>query len=155
MENTVSNKVSLAVALLILLMSIALLVTAYDYRGGSGVFPRFIGWIFLVLTLAECVIQAKRLFSGKAPSADPESVNGLGPDIKKELRGFFWIAFFLASLYIGGFLVGIPLYIFAFLRLSAGRSYRQCIIMSVSATVFVYVLFIQLLEYRLYHGLFF
>ena len=154
MENTVSNKVSVMVAVLILLMSIAVLVTAYDYTGGSGVFPRFIGWIFLLLSLAECVVQAKRLLSGDRPPPT-EGAAPPRPDVKKEIKGFFWIVFFLAALYLGGFLVGIPLYIFTFLRLSAGRPYGQCLIMAVSATVFVYVLFIQLLEYRLYHGIFF
>jgi hypothetical protein len=44
---------------------------------------------------------------------------------------------------------------FTFLRLSAGRSFKQCAIMSIAATVFVYVLFIQLLQYRLFQGMLF
>ena len=69
MEQSSNNRTSLAVAILLLIMAIAVLVTAYDFRGGSGIFPRFIGWIFVGLTFTECLIQLKVVLSLSASSA--------------------------------------------------------------------------------------
>jgi hypothetical protein len=153
-EQSSNNRTSLAVAILLLIMAIAVLVTAYDFRGGSGIFPRFIGWIFVGLTFTECLIQLKVVLSPSASSAFNESTL-VKNKIIKEFQGVFWIVFFLILLYLTGFLIGIPLYIFSFLRLSAKRTYKQSIIMSVTATILVYVLFIQLLQYRLFQGILF
>lgn len=149
----VSNRSALIVALLILVMAVWLLIAAYDFSGGSGVFPRFIGWVFVGLTLIEVVVHLKALVSGPAGRTGySASTNEI---VLKEIKGFLWIVFFLVAVYLTGFMIGIPLYIFAFLRLSAGRSFQQCAIMAVAATIFVYILFRELLEYRLYAGVLF
>jgi hypothetical protein len=144
---------SAVVAALLLLVAISVLVAAYDFPGGSGVFPRFAGWIFVVLSGLELISHVRALLSTRG------SVRTEGPLLSentlKEIKGFLWIIFFLVALYLTGFLAGIPLYIFAFLRLSAGKSYKQCATMALAATVFIYVLFILLLEYRLYSGVLF
>ena len=155
-ELSIKNRSGLIVAILILIMAISVLVTAYEYSGGSGIFPRFIGWIFVGLTLTECLIQLKILFSpGNTGTITADNPAIAKEKVLKEIKGILWVGIFLVSVYLTGFLVGIPLYIFAFLRLSAGRPLKQCIIMSVAATIFVYILFIELLQYRLYPGLFF
>ncbi len=155
MAQPVNHKTALIVALLVLAFAISVLVTAYDYRGGSGIFPRFIGWIFIGLTLIECVVQLKSM--NKSGQESLFSFSFARPDEKviKELKGILWIGVVIVSLYLLGFLVGIPLYVFAFLRLSAGRSYKQSLLLSAGATGFIYLLFIELLQYRLYQGLIF
>ncbi|MGY8814148.1 MAG: tripartite tricarboxylate transporter TctB family protein [Gammaproteobacteria bacterium] len=154
MEQSSSNRTSLAVAIFLLIVSISVLVTAYDFRGGSGIFPRFIGWIFVGLTLLECLVQLKANLSPSALIAIND--NALVKNkIIKEFQGIFWLIVFLIFVYLTGFLIGIPLYIFSFLRLSAKKHYKQCIIISATATILVYVLFIQLLQYRLYQGILF
>jgi hypothetical protein len=154
MERSSNNRTPLIVAILLLIMAISVLIAAYDFRGGSGIFPRFIGWIFVGLTLSECMLQLKKYLSQSDTSSS--NVNVLTKDkIIKEIQGIFWIGFFLFSLYLTGFIMGIPLYMFAFLRWSAKRSYKQCMIMSVAATIIVYALFIELLQYRLFPGILF
>jgi hypothetical protein len=153
-EQSSNNRTSLAVAILLLIMSILVLVTAYDFRGGSGIFPRFIGWIFVGLTLLECLVQLKANISPSISTAINDSTL-VKSKIIKEFQGIFWLVFFLTLLYLTGFLIGIPLYIFTFLKLSAKRTYKQSIIMSATATILVYVLFIQLLQYRLFQGILF
>jgi hypothetical protein len=154
MEQSSNNRISLVVAILLLIMAISVLITAYDFRGGSGIFPRFIGWIFVGLTLTECLIQLKAFFLPSFSNASNDNLLAKNK-ILKELQGIFWIGFFLTSAYLMGFLIGIPLYIFAFLRFSAKRTYKQCLIMSVVATILIYILFIQLLQYRLFQGILF
>jgi len=154
MEQSSNNRISLVVAILLLIMAISVLHTAYDYRGGSGIFPRFIGWVFVGLTLTECLIQMKALYLPSFSNASNDNLLAKGK-ILKELQGIFWIGFFLTCAYLTGFLIGIPLYIFAFLRFSAKITYKQCLIMSVVATLLIYILFIQLLQYRLFQGILF
>lgn len=156
-EMQASRKSAFIVALLILVMAVSVLITAYGYSGGSGIFPRFIGWVFLTLILLELGLQIKTFINRPATTAeqnDGGSTNG--PDrtvMLKEIQGFLWIGFFLLVLYLAGFLISIPVYMFAFLRFSAKRSLKDCLLMSVGSTVFVYLLFIQLMEYRLYSGI--
>ncbi len=155
MAQPVNHKTALIVALLVLAFAISVLVTAYDYRGGSGIFPRFIGWIFIGLTLIECVVQLKSMNNSGQESLFSFSFARPDEKVIKELKGILWICVVIVSLYLLGFLVGIPLYVFAFLRLSAGRSYKQSLLLSAGATGFIYLLFIELLQYRLYQGLIF
>jgi hypothetical protein len=157
MEQSRNLQTSLIVALLILVIAISVLITAYSYRGGSGIFPRFIGWVFIGLTMTECLLQFKVLISTPAAQKNTLASNAdlRKKKILKEIKGFLWIGVFIVLLYLTGFLVGIPLYIFAFLRLAAGKAYKQCMIISAVATISVYILFIELLQYRLFQGVLF
>jgi hypothetical protein len=155
MKQQINHKTALIVALLVLALSIWVLITAYGYRGGSGIFPRFIGWIFLGLTLTECLVQLKSFIASGLGNLFAFNFSRSSEKVTKEIKGILWIGFVVTVLYLGGFLVGIPLYIFAFLRLASGRSYKQSLLLSVGATGFVYLLFIELLQYRLYQGVFF
>jgi len=153
----VNSKTAFIIAIVILLGAVPVLITAYGYSGGSGIFPRFIGWVFVGLVLLEMVVQLKRMIM-----LPPSEQNATGFDshdlgrakVEKEIQGFLWICFFLLFLYLGGFLVSIPLYMFAFLRFSARRPFKECLFMATGSTLFVYILFIVLMEYRLYPGVF-
>lgn len=141
---------ALIVAVTILLFAIAMLVAAYDFPGGSGVFPRFAGWIFVGLSSVEVFLRGKQWLADKKIEAG----GWVNPMVIKELIGFAWIGFFLLLIYLAGFLIGIPLYLLVFLRFSAGRSWKECLLLSGGATLSIYLLFIELLEYRLYSGIF-
>jgi hypothetical protein len=157
-EAQASHKAAFIVAMVILLMAGAVLITAYGYSGGSGIFPRFIGWIFLGLVLLELAIQTIGLLRPSIRCGAGKTDCQPGVDkavILKEIQGVLWIGLFLLALYLAGFLISIPLYMFAFLRFSAKRTLKECLIMSVGATLFVYVLFIELMDYRLYSGVLF
>ena len=57
---TASQLVLLFVAALMLAIAVTVLVMAFDFEGGSGLFPRLIGWIFVGLTSAELILQIQR-----------------------------------------------------------------------------------------------
>jgi len=142
------------VALLVLIFAVTVLVTAYTYSGGSGVFPRFIGWIFLGLALLEFLTRVKAVIAYKPSNLPGEYSSQEKRNVIKELRGFLWIGFLLLSLYLAGFMIGIPLYIFTFLRLSARRTLAKSATIAIAATAVIYGLFVRLLEYKLYQGIF-
>ena len=147
---------SLVVALVMLVFAAAVLVTAYEYRGGSGLFPRFAGWLFVGLALMEVIMQARGLMKPAARGTDAgeEAETAAGrAGVRREVNGFLWVAGFLLLVYLVGFMAAIPAYMFAFLFLSARRTLWQSAAFAAGATVFVYILFIQLLEYRLYAGI--
>jgi hypothetical protein len=159
MINVKQLKSGFIVALMLLIISILVLVTAYSFSNNSGLFPRFIGWIFVALTSIEFILQLKmQIRSEEGDQREMEAdtrAHGETKDILKEIRGFAWLALLLVLLYLFGFLVSVPVYILAFLRISAERPWKDSIIISVSATLFVYLVFVQLLEYRLFAGILF
>jgi len=140
----------LVVAGLITVCAVLVLVAAYSYQGISGTFPQLVGWILLGLALLELGMQVNAVIRPADPgrSADePEAVS-----VVKELKAFGWLGILLLALYLVGFLISTPLYVFAFLRLSGRLSLAMSSTIAVGATVFVYVVFVQLLKYKLFPG---
>ncbi|MDH3532801.1 MAG: tripartite tricarboxylate transporter TctB family protein [Gammaproteobacteria bacterium] len=145
-----------AVALLLAGLAIAMLVAAYSYSRSSGLFPIFVGWIFLALTVLEIVVQLRALRPaggqavGEGGAAATASIDAL-----REFGGFFWLGSMLLLLYGTGFLLATPVFMFAFLRFAARRTVVQSIAIALLATAFVYVVFAWLLDYELYPGVLF
>lgn len=140
----------LIIALLLLSIAVGMLATAHTYSQSSGFFPKFIGWIFVMLALIEVLRQLMSIFATKEKETKES-----GDHLMREFTGFLWLAALLATLYVLGFLIATPVFIFSFLRISAGKSLRECLLVSGLGTVFVYVIFVVLLEYRLFAGVLF
>ena len=66
--------------------------------------------------------------------------------------GFLWLGLFLTLIYFAGFVIATPIFIVAFLRLSAGRSFVHSVSFALAAAAVVYVVFVFLLDYQLYRG---
>ncbi len=149
--------VSLLVATLMLVMAISVLVVAFGFHGGSGLFPRFIGWIFVGLAGLEFLLQLKGFMHARKMGVTTMSHEN--PDAKanlfKEIKGLLWIVALLVGIYLIGFMITLPVYLFSFMRFSGRRSIQQSAIISVGSTAFVYVSFVVLLDYRLYPGILF
>jgi hypothetical protein len=131
-------------------------VTAYGYSRSSGLFPIFIGWIFVGLALLETGLQIRTY---RRTRAAPDSISGLVARESgagwRETFGFAWLGLLLLTVYLVGLVIATPLFMFAFLRLAASRSIRYAGLAAALATAFVYVVFVWLLEYRLYAGVLF
>lgn len=145
-------------AVLIAIVAIAALVTAHGYSRSSGFFPVFIGWIFVGLTFVETGLQFRRVF-GRPPRRPGDAEMGLvAVDrvvIARELAGIAWVCAFLLALYLSGFIVATPLFLFAFLRFAGERPRGYSALAAVAATAVVYGVFAWLLEYRLFPGVLF
>lgn len=145
-------------ALVCLLVAVLVLVTAYGYSRQSGLFPIFIGWIFLVLALAESIIRLRQLArDGRGVPADA-GTGLVAVDrgaMVREAAGILWVCAFLAAVYIVGFVAATLLFLFSFLRFAAGRRLSYAAAAGLVATAVVYGVFAWLLEYRLYPGLLF
>jgi len=142
------NWSGLAIAVFLAVLAGAVLAAAYGYSRSSGLFPIFVGWIFLALVLLEAALQLRLILRGGAEER-PEfgETGGLA-----DFGGFLWLGLLLVAVYLAGFLIATPVFMFAFLRLSARRPLAQSLLAALSAIAFVYVLFVWLLHYRLYPG---
>lgn len=68
---------------------------------------------------------------------------------------FVWIVWFVALIYLFGYLVAIPVLVFSFVKFRAGAGWAFSILGAVLIEVVVYVGFVILLNVFLYKGLLF
>ncbi|MEX2496485.1 MAG: tripartite tricarboxylate transporter TctB family protein [Woeseia sp.] len=141
------------IALLFLVFAAVMLVTAYSYSKASGLFPRFIGWIFLGLALLQVLIQLKTLVAAPSEDHEASTVARNSGQRLKGVKGFAWLAFMLAMIYFAGFFLATLVFVFTFLWISAGNSVAKSAFVAAITTGFVYVVFAKLLSYELYSGL--
>lgn len=142
----------LIVAAVMVLCAISVLIAAYSYQGISGTFPQLVGWIFLGLALLELTVQVVAVM--RPPKERQAAVEDemAGVSVVKEFKAVGWLGGLLLALYLVGFLISTPLYVFAFLRFSGRLSLPMCAAVAAGATAFVFVVFVQLLEYKLFPG---
>jgi hypothetical protein len=90
------------------------------------------------------------------PAADPEKAEK-HPHyaLSKQWIAVAWLAGFSALLVVIGILYAVPIYVFASLRVRGKRPLLTCLITTAAATLFVYLLFVQLLAIELYPGMLF
>lgn len=148
---------ALLTALLFAGVAATLLAVAYTYSKASSLLPRFAGWIFLSLALLEVLIQIKGLVDTRRVEHGvpaPEEGRPAGERMRA-VQGFLWLTAMLAALYLTGFLVTTPAFIFTFLWISAGQSAARSAVIAAVATAFVWLGFVELLEYDLFAGVLF
>jgi hypothetical protein len=97
-------------ALLLLGLAVGGWLIALEWERSSGMFPRFLGVIFIGLAALELGIHVFKSVFGKA-----ETVVDL-EELRKQLWGFGWLSLLLLMIYLLGFMVTVVLYVFLFLR---------------------------------------
>ena len=97
----------------------------------------------------------KLLRGAEALPADDHGPAESPGGVWQQAGGFLWLAAFLLLLWLAGFLLATIIFIFAFTRLSGQRTFKQAALVAAAATAFEYVVFVWLLEYRLYAGVLF
>ena len=109
------------------------------------------------VTLALLVIDILRVFLGDGPDDDyaPEGGGVLAVRPQRELAAILFVAGGVTTIYLAGFLVAIPLYLFASIAFLGRQPIRTAAIVAVITTLIVYVVFEVLLAYELYPGLLF
>jgi hypothetical protein len=110
------------------------------------------GWVFLGLTSVELLVQLRQTFSSRAGHGQAVADAPQAP-VTKELQAFAWLGGMLAALYLLGFMVSTPLYVFAFIRFSGRSSLKTSALMAIGISAFVYLVFVRLLAYKLYAGI--
>jgi hypothetical protein len=149
-----ATRAPLTIAIVLAGIAGAALFTAHTYGRGSGLLPIFVGRIFLGLVLIELVLQTKAFFTHGRRSTST-ATSAAACTALPAFRGVGWLGLLLIAVYLVGFLLATPAYIFAFLRVSGHKSLYQCFGLSGLTTAFIYILFVELLDYELYPGILF
>lgn len=137
-------------AVVLLIAAIWLLIEAQVFGRSSGMFPRFIGTIFVLLAAAEVLVQTGHSLR------ENTAVSRMDPGrFLRELLAVGWLVGLVVLVFLVGFLVTVPVFIFVFLFWNARLSLVKSGAIALGSLVFVYLIFMILLEYRLYPGLLF
>ena len=153
---TASQLVLLFVAALMLTIAVTVLVMAFDFEGGSGLFPRLIGWIFVGLTSAELILQIQRYRHSLTKQSAEAAVSSLEKKalLHKEIIGISWLGAIVLGIYLVGFEVTAPVFLFAFIR-TGGNSLKKTATITFCLSAVLYLLFVVLLGHKLYTGILF
>lgn len=137
----------------------AFLIWSYAYDGRAHVVPMLIGWCAAALTLLDIYIQTdtrsgralRAILSGKpldsSAAPDGDTVRASGP-----VRACLWPAAFVALVAVIGFVAAIPVYTLAFMRLQGRLPWRRCAIAAGLITAVTWIVFEQLLRYKVFEG---
>lgn len=146
-------------AFTILLLAVTTLLAFFSlsYSFGTRMLPLFTGIFssailgFLVLT--SFYPKIKSWYQKFEPKAGLSKVALNKNEKKRERSIVLWFTGCIASVYVLGFLVTIPLFLFLFLKIWARESWLLSAVFAVVVLGVVYVSFIYLLRVPLYQGI--
>ena len=148
-------------AFALLMIALVYLVTAYSYMAQARQFPVIVAWATIVFALLDVISRTQtrmgaaltRRFNPAALRAEAETRQEHSP--AKQITAVFGVAGFVALIVAVGFLYAVPLYVFASIVFGSGRPYWVGLAASAGTTLFIWLLFSQILELELYPGLLF
>jgi putative tricarboxylic transport membrane protein len=149
--------VSYVPALVMLVITVLYLMTAYTYGEVARLLPVAVGWIMLALLALDLVSRTKTsiglgLMRVLNPSAEDEDAEER-PPLKTQMSAILWPVAFTAGLMLVGVLISVPLYVFLSMRFHGRWSWLWSAITALITTVCIYLLFDIALQVRLYPGM--
>ena len=148
-------------AIALFAVAVIYLVTGYGYTPQARQFPIIVAWAAIVLVALD-FISRTRTPVGEAlmrwfnPSASPGKAEARAHyPASKQIAAVLWTAGFVTLIVLIGFLYAVPIYVFASMYVRGRRPLLLCLVVSATATLFIYLIFEQLLELELYPGILF
>ena len=168
------NTIFALILLTVLLMFVSL---AFTYSSEARIVPLIIGALALGLICLQLLVEIipelsqkvgilgeeeKEIFGSKQLvkkiEAEPgkETVSSSNKSIKiGEIQGFLWLLALVCLIFLVGYLIAIPVFLFLFFKLLASRGWTFSIAVAGITWVVVYFSFIMLLNIPLYKGVVF
>ena len=143
----------------LLVIMLLMVFTSFSYSPGSRMLPMISG-IFSALLMGFMVLISFSpqiaFFYQKFEKKSVLSEKTLKEDEKKRERSVFaWFSGCTAIIYFLGFLIGIPVFLFLFLKLWAKESWLLSVILSTVVLAVVYFTFVYILRVPLHRGMLF
>lgn len=143
------------VYLFVLAASLFMIVWSFvgeNYRFESKLLPVLIGSIVVLLAAVGLCNEVRAQKTPKASSSvdsafDQETWRGY-------LVHFGWLVGFLLAIYLIGYLLAIPIFLFSYTK-RLGSSFLVAIASALIVTAFIYAAFVLALDVKLYRGLLF
>ena len=154
---TPKNTTSLAPVIVIFCFTIAYMATGYmTLDEDSRHVPLLTGYVTLFLLVLETI----KKYMPVLPETQVEAENGSQVDVTdvtilRELTGLLYVAGLAMAIYILGFYVAVPVYLFIAISFFGAQLKRTALTVAVIASLVIYVVFELILETRLYQGLLF
>jgi len=144
--------------IILLIVMLLMLFMGFKYDGNAKVLPLLSG-IFSAVMMGILVFMAfsTRLSTWyqKLEAATILSKVVLGAEEKKrELSVAAWFAGCTVLIYLFGFVIGIPIFLFLFLKIWAKESWLLSFVLSAAVLGVVFISFIYLLRVPLHEGIF-
>ena len=127
----------------------------YELKGKERTFPLIIGYagiVFSVLDIASVTETAIGRFVTRAFGAmlDPDEIKPRR--VGRELIVFGVMSLGVLGIWLFGFLIASPIFVFLWMLIGGGKSLKLCLYVGFATLVFIYGLFELILKYELFPG---
>jgi hypothetical protein len=137
-----------ATTLVMLALFVGASVLALGLPSKAAFMPLLIGVPGIILCAWQLVLDLRR-----APDAAPDPGDDTPDDGQTETATFLWLGAFSVALIGFGFVVGGPIIVAAFVRLSSRESWLNAVFAGLGTLIVIYGVFIWLLGVPLFPGL--
>jgi hypothetical protein len=133
---------------------------AQEWRLQARLYPWAIGFPMVVLAFIQVILDARGYKAKETTDGAPvdfQFTKEIDPATakKRALIMFGWLFGFLLIIKFLGFIIGIPLMVFSYLKFQSGESWITSIVLTVIAFVAFWILFVKLLTLPFPEGLIF
>lgn len=154
MAKTATNTTSIAPIIFIFCFTLGYIATGYIYLDeDSRHVPILTGYVTIFLLALETL---KRFMPSMAEEPkDTSGMEAVTVELSREVIGLSYVVFLASMIYVFGFYIAIPIYLFVAITYLGHQRKKTAIISAIVASAVIYVVFELILETRLYQGLFF
>jgi hypothetical protein len=123
---------------------------AQEWRLQARLYPWAIGIPMLILAFVQVILDLKGYKPKETVDNTPmdfQFTKAIEPEVarKRALTMFAWLFGFFFMIYLFGFVIGIPLMMFTFLKFQSNESWILSTVLTVIGFVCFYVLFVRVL----------
>jgi hypothetical protein len=139
----------------IILIGAYVIYSASHWSFKTGFFPLAIAIPMVILALFHLFLQffgAPETAGG--PAVETEFSNEVAPEVarRRVIAIFFWIAGFILLVYLVGFPLAVPLFIFLYLKFYSQESWLSSLALTAAAWGFFYVVFQRVVRLQFEDG---
>jgi hypothetical protein len=149
-------------AMLVLALSIGFLIWAKTYPATPGAVPVLVAWVTIVLSLIDITAQVETPFGHwvrRLITADKivewKMEGDEDASATRIALSLAWLSGYLAGLFLVGFIIATPIYVFGYMVIHGSRSVRDSALASAAVTLTIWLVFVKAFRYPLYNGLLF
>jgi hypothetical protein len=127
----------------------------YELKGKERTFPLIIGYAGIVLSVLDIASVTESAFGRfvtrvLGASLDPDEIKPRS--VKRELVVFAIMGLGVLSMWLFGFLIAAPLFVFLWVLIGGGKSLKLSLYVGFATLVFIFGLFELILRYELFRG---
>lgn len=140
----------------ILLVALWALYATRDWPSNTALYPRVVSVPFILLATAEFVLSLRGRDGGEGGRAmDVQMPTVTTPEIaiRRTMTTIFWLLGFFGGIWLLGFPVAVPIFVFAYLKFQGRESWVMSIGLAAAAWAGFYVLFVRLLHLPFLQGI--